>query len=90
MAVGAKPVDVMTQFLVESLVLAAIGGVLGLAFGALLAKYMAGYYGWKFLFPTTTAAIAFGIAGGVGVVFGLYPAVRASRLDPIQALRYET
>ena len=90
MAVGAKPVDVMTQFLVESLVLAAVGGVLGLALGAAAAKYMAGYFGWKFFFPATTAAIAFLVAGGVGVVFGLYPAVRASRLDPITALRYET
>ncbi len=90
MAVGAKPVDVMTQFLVESIVLAIIGGLLGLAFGALLAKYMAGYYGWKFMFPATTAAIAFAVAGGVGVVFGFYPAMRASQLDPIQALRYES
>ena len=80
----------MTQFLVESLVLATIGGVLGLGFGALLAKYMAGYYGWKFMFPAATAAIAFAVAGGVGVVFGFYPAMRASQLDPIQALRYET
>ena len=90
MAVGAKPTDVMTQFLVEALVLAAVGGVLGLAFGAGMAKYMAGYYGWKFFFPATTAGIAFAVAGGVGVVFGLYPAIRASRLDPITALRYET
>jgi putative ABC transport system permease protein len=90
MAVGAKPVDVMTQFLVESLVLAAVGGVLGLGFGALLAKQMASYYGWKLFFPATTAMIAFAVAGGVGVVFGLYPAIRASRLDPITALRYET
>ena len=90
MAVGAKPVDVMTQFLVEAIVLAVIGGVLGLGFGALLAKFMAGYYGWQFMFPATTAAIAFGVAGGVGVVFGFYPAMRASQLDPIQALRYET
>ena len=90
MAVGAKPVDVMTQFLVESLVLATVGGVLGLALGAGAAKYMAGYFGWKFFFPATTAAIAFFVAGGVGVVFGLYPAIRASRLDPITALRYET
>jgi len=90
MAVGAKPIDVMTQFLVESLVLAAVGGVLGLLLGAAAAKYMAGYFGWKFFFPATTAAIAFLVAGGVGVVFGLYPAIRASRLDPITALRYET
>jgi putative ABC transport system permease protein len=90
MAVGAKPLDVMTQFLVESLVLAAVGGVLGLGFGALLAKEMASYYGWKLFFPATTAMIAFAVAGGVGVVFGLYPAIRASRLDPITALRYET
>ncbi|HEY0194289.1 MAG TPA: ABC transporter permease [Kofleriaceae bacterium] len=90
MAVGAKPIDVMTQFLVESLVLAAVGGLLGLALGAAAAKYMAGYFGWKFFFPAATAAIAFVVSGGVGVVFGLYPAIRASRLDPITALRYET
>jgi putative ABC transport system permease protein len=90
MAVGAKPLDVMTQFLVESLVLATVGGIIGLGFGALLAKYMASYYGWKLFFPATTAAVAFAVAGGVGVVFGLYPAIRASRLDPITALRYET
>jgi putative ABC transport system permease protein len=90
MAVGAKPVNVMTQFLVESLVLATLGGVLGLALGAVFAWLMAGYFGWQFFFPAATAAIAFLVAGGVGVVFGLYPAIRASRLDPITALRYET
>jgi putative ABC transport system permease protein len=90
MAVGARPIDVMMQFLVESLVLAAVGGLLGLALGYGAASYMAGYFGWKMFFPATTAAIAFAVAGGVGVGFGLYPAVRASRLDPITALRYET
>lgn len=90
MAVGARPVDVMTQFLVESLVLAGIGGALGLGFGAVLAKYMASFYGWKLFFPATTAMIAIAVSGGVGVGFGLYPAIRASRLDPITALRYET
>jgi len=90
MAVGAKPVDVMTQFLVESLVLSTVGGLLGLALGAGAAYYMASFFGWKFFFPAPTAAIAFFVSGGVGVVFGLYPAIRASRLDPITALRYET
>jgi putative ABC transport system permease protein len=90
MAVGAKPIDIMTQFLVESLALAAVGGMLGLLLGYEGAKFMAGYFGWQFFFPAATAAIAFAVAGGVGVVFGLYPAIRASQLDPITALRYET
>jgi putative ABC transport system permease protein len=71
MAVGAKPIDIMTQFLVESLALAAVGGVLGLLLGYEGAKFMAGYFGWQFFFPAATAAIAFAVAGGVGVVFGL-------------------
>jgi putative ABC transport system permease protein len=90
MAVGAKPFDVALQFLVEALVLAAFGGLIGLALGAGGALWMAGHYGWKFFFPTGTAVIAFAVSGGVGVVFGLYPAIRASRLDPITALRYES
>jgi putative ABC transport system permease protein len=90
MAVGARPIDVMTQFLVEAVVLATVGGAFGLAFGYGGAYVMSIWFGWKMFFPATTAAIAFCVAGGVGVVFGLYPAVRASRLDPITALRYET
>jgi putative ABC transport system permease protein len=90
MAVGARPGDVLTQFLVESITLALLGGVLGLALGAVAAKYMASYFGWKMFFPASTAMIAFAVSGGVGVIFGLYPAIRASRLDPIVALRYES
>lgn len=90
MAVGAKPIDVMTQFLVEALVLAGIGGVLGIGLGAIAAKYGAAYFHFKMFFPASIAAIAVAVAGGVGVVFGLYPAIRASQLDPITALRYES
>ncbi len=90
MAVGAKPINIALQFLVEALVLAALGGLIGLAFGAVAAKLMADYFGLKMFFPATTAAIAVAVAGGVGVVFGLYPAISASRLDPIAALRYES
>jgi len=90
MAVGAKPADVRLQFLVESLVIALVGGLLGVGLGYLAANYMAGYFGWKMIFPASTAGVAFGVSALVGVVFGMYPAIRASRLDPITALRYET
>ncbi len=90
MAVGARPIDVMTQFLVEALVLSAVAGGLGLVLGYFLAQWGAEVYKWKFQFPATIAGIAFAVSGGIGVVFGLYPAVRASQLDPITALRYET
>ena len=90
MAVGARPFDIMMQFLVEALALAMIGGLLGLAGGAGGAALMAWIFKWKLFFPATTAAIAVAVSGGVGVLFGLYPAVRASQLDPITALRYES
>ncbi|MGE0549519.1 MAG: ABC transporter permease [Kofleriaceae bacterium] len=90
MAVGARPFDVMTQFLVEAIALTAVGGLLGLAFGYGAAKLMADYFMWPMFFPMATAGVAFLISAGVGVGFGLYPAIRASRLDPITALRYET
>jgi putative ABC transport system permease protein len=89
MAVGARPTDVMLQFLVESLVLSAIGGGLGLLGGWIGAHYMSTRLGWPLLFPESTAVIAVAVSAGVGVVFGLYPAIKASQLDPITALRYE-
>jgi putative ABC transport system permease protein len=89
MAVGARPIDLMVQFLAEALVLAALGGVLGLALGALAASNLATRFGWAVVFPSDVAALAVLVSGGIGVAFGLYPAVKASRLDPITALRYE-
>ncbi len=90
MAVGAQPVDVMLQFLVESILLSTLGGIAGVALGYYAASLGAKSYGWKMVFPLDTAIVAFGVSAGVGILFGLYPAWRASRLDPITALRYET
>jgi putative ABC transport system permease protein len=90
MAVGARPIDVMTQFLVEALMLAIIGGLPGLGVGWVGAYWLAKVFQFQMFFPATTAIIAFAVAGGVGVASGLYPAIRASQLDPITALRYET
>jgi putative ABC transport system permease protein len=90
MAVGAKPQDVRLQFLVESIVISIVGGLHGILVGYVGAKYMAGYFGWQMIFPKETAVLAFVVSAIVGIVFGMYPAIRASRLDPITALRYET
>jgi putative ABC transport system permease protein len=90
MAVGAKPKDVRLQFLVESIAISIVGGLHGILLGYVGAKYMAGYFGWQMVFPKETAILAFVVSAIVGVVFGMYPALRASRLDPITALRYES
>jgi putative ABC transport system permease protein len=90
MAVGAKPKDVRLQFLVESIVISLVGGLHGILLGYFGAKYMASYFGWEMIFPRSTAILAFVVSALVGIVFGMYPALRASRLDPITALRYES
>jgi putative ABC transport system permease protein len=89
MAVGAHGIDILTQFLTEAVTLSIIGGGLGIAFGcggsAMLAKYM----GWATLTPVDWIIISFFGSGLVGILAGLYPAWKASQLDPIDALRYE-
>jgi putative ABC transport system permease protein len=89
MAVGAKPADIRLQFLVEALVLAVTGGLIGVALGVFGAWQLATSFGWQVLYRPDIIAIAVGFSGLVGVVFGLYPAHKASRLDPITALRFE-
>jgi len=89
MAVGAQPADIMAQFLVEALVLAAIGGALGVIFGVGLGYLLAQKFGWTMVTRTEIVVAALAVSAGVGVLFGLYPARKASRLDPIEALRYE-
>lgn len=89
MAVGAKPRDILTQFLVEALTLSVTGGLFGVALGLGSAHQLALQFGWPTLIRTDIILIAVGFSALVGIGFGLYPALRASRLDPITALRFE-
>ncbi len=89
MAVGAKPRHILAQFLTEALSLSVMGGVTGAALGLFSAWRLAAQFGWPMLVRPGIIALALGFSGLVGVIFGLYPAQRASRLDPIEALRYE-
>jgi len=89
MAVGARGRDILTQFLVEAVTLALIGGVVGVAVGA-LASFAVGHFAdWRTEMSAVAVLLAFGFAAAVGVFFGFYPARTASRLVPIEALRHE-
>lgn len=89
MAVGAKRSDVLVQFLIESVVLSCIGGLIGLALGIGGSQLLSFLGRWPVLISPLMVLIAFCFAVLVGVIFGLYPANKASRLNPIEALRYE-
>jgi len=89
MAVGAKPAHILMQFLTEALTLSFAGGLGGVVFGLALAARLARRFGWPMLVRPDVILVAVGFSALVGVVFGLYPARKASRLDPIMALRFE-
>jgi putative ABC transport system permease protein len=89
MAVGAKPRNILAQFLVEALTLSLAGGLIGVVFGLGLAQWLAGRFHWPLLIRPDIVVVSVVFSAVVGVVFGLYPAQKASRLDPIEALRFE-
>jgi putative ABC transport system permease protein len=89
MAIGATPADILTQFLIEAVMLSLLGGLIGISLGVGAAIALAWVANWPIFIDYTMVAVSFGISGGVGVFFGYYPALKASRLDPIEALRYE-
>ena len=89
MAIGARPQDIRMQFLVESIMVSLLGGVLGLGGGWLCAWLGSLFGGWPFVISIYPALLACGFSLLIGVTFGLYPAMRAARLDPVEALRYE-
>jgi putative ABC transport system permease protein len=89
MAIGATPADILTQFLIEAVMLSLLGGVIGITLGVGAAMLLAWVADWPIFVDYSMVALSFLISGGVGVFFGYYPALKASRLDPIEALRYE-
>jgi putative ABC transport system permease protein len=89
MAVGARSRDIMLQFLVEAVVMAATGGLIGIFLGIGSSEILKEWAQWPTLIDPSIVAIAFLFSGAVGVFFGFYPARKAANLDPIEALRYE-
>ena len=88
-AVGATQGDIVRQFLVETVMIAVAGGAIGLLFGVGLSRLIAWLAGWSTIVTLTSIALAFLVSVAVGLVFGVYPARRAARLDPVEALHYE-
>jgi putative ABC transport system permease protein len=89
MAVGAKPKNILAQFLVEAVMLSGFGGLLGVGLGILTSERISAWFGWPLLLRPDGIVLAVGVSATVGILFGFYPAWRAAGLDPIEALRFE-
>jgi putative ABC transport system permease protein len=88
-ALGARRRDIITQFLVETVLLAGVGGILGVLLGVIIPFIVSHTAGMKTIITVWSPILAFGISALVGVVFGIYPAMRAAEMDPVEALRHE-
>ncbi len=88
-AIGAKRKDILLQFIIEALVLTILGGLFGIVFGIIGSYIIAQFGGWSSAVSINSIILAFGVSALFGIVFGIYPANKASKLDPIDALRYE-
>jgi putative ABC transport system permease protein len=89
MAVGAKEKDIMIQFLIEAILLSLTGGLIGIAVGISGSKITTSFTGWQSVISPESVLLSFGFAALIGIFFGIYPARKAAKLDPIEALRYE-
>jgi putative ABC transport system permease protein len=88
-AIGARKTDVVRQFVMETTLIAVAGGVLGLALGGAMSRLIASFAGWSTIVTTGSLLLAFSVSVLIGLVFGVYPAMKAASLDPVQALHYE-
>src|SRR5579859_2523497 len=88
-AVGARQMDIVRQFVIEAILISFVGGVLGILFGFGMSRFIAWMAGWSTIVTATSILLAFMVSVSVGLVFGIYPALQAARLDPVEAIRYE-
>ena len=88
-AVGARQSDIVRQFVVEAMMISFAGGTIGVIFGFFISRVIAWLAGWSTIVTFSSIALAFLVSISVGLVFGIYPATKAARLDPVEALRYE-
>jgi putative ABC transport system permease protein len=88
-AVGATRLDIIRQFLIETTLITTTGGVLGIVLGVVLSQMVGFFAGWSTIVSVTSIVLAFTVSVSVGLVFGVYPAIRAASLDPVYALHYE-
>lgn len=88
-AIGASAGDIMIFFLLESLLISFLGGIMGIFTGIGIGKIITSYAGWKTIVSPESILLSFGVSSVIGIFFGLYPAFRAAKMDPIQALRHE-
>jgi putative ABC transport system permease protein len=88
-AVGARQFDIIRQFVIEATIISFVGGSFGIIFGFVMSRLIAWLAGWSTIVTVSSIVLAFLVSITVGLVFGIYPAVKAARLDPVEAIRYE-
>jgi putative ABC transport system permease protein len=88
-AIGARQSDIIRQFLIEAVLISFVGGIMGIAFGFGMSRLIALLASWSTIVTATSILLAFVVSVSVGLIFGIYPAVKAARLDPVEAIRYE-
>ena len=86
---GARQSDIVRQFVIEAMMISFLGGSLGIIFGFVMSRLIAWLAGWSTIVTVSSIVLAFVVSITVGLVFGIYPAMKAARLDPVEAIRYE-